>query len=325
MKCRIFNKFQRKLTVLAFFVCVALIWNLRLATNSYIYRFHQHETESNTLKTKCNSTKAKLSMPSEELMVDTWFIHHKDKMMSDPVLRRFLPRMSINDQLLMLVTLDTFVEICNRANLTYFLWSGSLLGAYRHHGFIPWDDDLDVAIVISDVNRTRSALSNHSEYELLSPKNFQWKLYLKELPTYTKYKFKYPFIDIFLFEENSTHIFGWAENIKEFVYNKEDIFPLQLRWFESRLLSTPCNVEHLVQSYDTDRCVSLYYLHKHDVYIDYSTVTCDMLYDVFPFVFRQNGSQSGSTVEVLKRGDQILREVSVVQNCKAVSSSHKTG
>ena len=42
--------------------------------------------------------------------------------------------------------LSKFIEICNKYGLTYFAEGGTLLGAIRHGGFIPWDDDIDVAM-----------------------------------------------------------------------------------------------------------------------------------------------------------------------------------
>ena len=43
-----------------------------------------------------------------------------------------------------LVNLECLNKICKQQGLTYFLAYGTLIGAIRHHGFIPWDDDTDV-------------------------------------------------------------------------------------------------------------------------------------------------------------------------------------
>lgn len=51
-----------------------------------------------------------------------------------------------------------FDEICKRNNITYWLCSGTLLGAVRHKGYIPWDDDLDVEILHKDYDRLMEAL-----------------------------------------------------------------------------------------------------------------------------------------------------------------------
>ena len=49
-------------------------------------------------------------------------------------------------QLVELELMDWFVDCCARHNLRYYLLGGTLLGAVRHGGFIPWDDDVDICM-----------------------------------------------------------------------------------------------------------------------------------------------------------------------------------
>ena len=54
------------------------------------------------------------------------------------------------------IELDLLIElrnICTQLGLRYYLIGGTLLGAIRHQGFIPWDDDVDVGMPRSDYNR----------------------------------------------------------------------------------------------------------------------------------------------------------------------------
>lgn len=49
--------------------------------------------------------------------------------------------------------LQAFVDFCNQHQLRYFMAYGSAIGAVRHHGIIPWDDDIDVHMPREDYKR----------------------------------------------------------------------------------------------------------------------------------------------------------------------------
>ena len=63
------------------------------------------------------------------------------------------------DQKEMLKALVAFAEICKKHNITWWLCSGTLLGAARHKGFIPWDDDVDVTMLKKDYKKLEKILA----------------------------------------------------------------------------------------------------------------------------------------------------------------------
>ena len=61
-------------------------------------------------------------------------------------------------QLHMLDLLVEFDRICRKNDIDYWLEYGTLIGAARHGGFIPWDDDLDVTLLKKDRKKLIEAL-----------------------------------------------------------------------------------------------------------------------------------------------------------------------
>ena len=49
--------------------------------------------------------------------------------------------------------LEKYIEICSKYNLRYYALGGTLLGAIRHKGFIPWDDDMDLGMPRKDYEK----------------------------------------------------------------------------------------------------------------------------------------------------------------------------
>ncbi len=108
--------------------------------------------------------------------------------------------------------LECFIDICNKLNLTYYLVCGTALGAAKYQGFIPWDDDVDVALC-------------REEYELFLK---QAPYYLKEEIFLQNYKTDAGFPHVFskLRDSNTTFIEKNKQMVKMNHGVYIDIFPL---------------------------------------------------------------------------------------------------
>jgi lipopolysaccharide cholinephosphotransferase len=86
-------------------------------------------------------------------------------------------------QLVLLELLREFDRICSKYSISYMLFAGSALGAVRHGGFIPWDDDLDVILLRPDYERfLRVAADEISEsYFLQAEYSAHWPMFFSKL------------------------------------------------------------------------------------------------------------------------------------------------
>lgn len=111
-------------------------------------------------------------------------------------------------QLKMKEILDVVHMVCEKNNIPYWLSSGTLLGAVRHGGFIPWDDDVDIDMLWSDIPRFIKACARDlpEGYVLQThksdPNYYAVHLKVRDLKTQMKeqgadqYTYKGYFIDI---------------------------------------------------------------------------------------------------------------------------------
>ena len=75
-------------------------------------------------------------------------------------------------------------EICKKHNITYYLTGGSVLGAVRHKGFIPWDDDVDIMM-------TRDAFNQFCEVCKTEMRDDREIITMINTPCHTKITIKY--------------------------------------------------------------------------------------------------------------------------------------
>lgn len=71
----------------------------------------------------------------------------------------------------LLKMLSDFINVCEKNGISYSLGGGSVLGAVRHHGMIPWDDDIDVILFRKDYSKFISVFENElsDNYVLCAP------------------------------------------------------------------------------------------------------------------------------------------------------------
>ncbi|MBE6490741.1 MAG: LicD family protein [Methanobrevibacter sp.] len=204
--------------------------------------------------------------------------------------------------------LKEFVKICEENDLTYYMYAGSLLGTIRHHGFIPWDDDLDVVMFRDDFEKFKEIFiaNPHDKIKLLSCETEEdyfhllSKLTLKDTLFEEKWVSQVNFhigvnIDVFVLDDLSDNNFKRNYQLKKsFLYNKLLIMSkikLDDLPFLSKLITHTgyhiLNLLGIKPRWLNKRCLN--FLKK------YKNPNCEFVFDIsataeeYPQIFNKNG------------------------------------
>ena len=137
-------------------------------------------------------------------------------------------------QLKIVDVLKEFQRVCKKHNLQYFAIGGTCIGAVRHNGFIPWDDDIDVAMPYEDYVRFIEIAENELEtgYSLIGPDNCR-----HYLSSYIK-----------LHDQNTTFIESFCQKYPDrYTGVYIDIFPifgLPNNKIKQRVLEARCQIQN---------------------------------------------------------------------------------
>ncbi|CAG5134666.1 unnamed protein product [Candidula unifasciata] len=202
-------------------------------------------------------------------------------------------------------------------NITYMMYGGTLIGSYRHHGPTPWDDDVDFILPLAAQDSFQQAFSRIShEYTLKTAPKSSWKIFSVHADPIRGCKWRWPFLDIFFFAENQTHIWDVSPwYYKTFSFPKTIIFPLTRRPFMNLTLPAPHNPRAVLNTnYDIGLCQSLAWNHRlerpgHEV-----IVPCSLLFSKFAFVQRVYMNE-GCNETLVQNGEIVSYFFDEGQNC----------
>ena len=231
-----------------------------------------------------------------------------DLWQSSPLMPRLVSRCEYK---LMIELLKRFDQLARKYSLEYMMSDGTLLGSWRHHDLIPWDDDIDLLMSVKDKSRLVLAIALESpllvdriEFHRRwdGPKEFEYyKFYFSASPRFSEHPWRYPFVDLIFYHENQTHL--WPENMqKTSSILKKTIFPLELRPYGPLWLPAPRLPHEFLLAVNWSRydriCINGDWSHKYErlKYTEddqsfHSAVYCQDLQEFYPFVQRSSSKK----------------------------------
>lgn len=284
------------------------------------------DTETVVKKTRSKSTGALVKHRVYDARSGLYFPSLSQSQTSN-VTRKFRKQLKRSERATLLKMFGAVTDALRARNVTFWIDGGTLLGSYRHHNLIPWDDDVDLVIRRSQRHQAHRAIKAlapayrlYVEKDEASSSVLSWRVFASNgsVPATGK-EFRFPTIDVIFYTLNATHV--WLEPRKMwwyYVWPISAVFPLHLRPFDRYWVPAPCNTRsYLISEYGDPRvigkCTSPRELRRNNIRVNRASVPCRTLRWV-PLVKRQRDG-NGSVVESLTRGNTALQQHTVHAKC----------
>lgn len=132
-------------------------------------------------------------------------------------------------QKVLIEMIDFINKICRENDIMYYVWGGTALGAVRHKGFIPWDDDLDIAMTQENFDKFKKVLEKEKtdkyflqEWHIAGSESIEYAKLRKNNTTFIEKQFMNRkdlhqgiFVDIFILRKCPTDV-----KIQKELFNK---------------------------------------------------------------------------------------------------------